>query len=232
MRGSRYTKERTEAVKLRRSGLSISDIEEKLGINRSTLSGWFKDIVLTKSQIEHLSLNQQMALRGAQVKAATWHRAQKRQRIIVAQSEAASVLRNLDLRNRDILDLALAMLYWGEGFKKELGVGIGNTDPDMLRFLIHVLRENYQVPNSKLTAQLHLRADQNETTEVSYWSKALGIPKGNFKWTQFDKRTAGYKTYENYHGVCTVYCHNVAIQRKLLNISKQFMLGILEKKRA
>ncbi len=39
------------AVSLRRSGDSIRDIEIKLGIPRSTLSGWFKNIQLTDSQI-------------------------------------------------------------------------------------------------------------------------------------------------------------------------------------
>lgn len=232
MRGIRFIQERKRAIELRKKGYSIVAIEEKLGINRSTLSAWFKNIRLTASQAGKLVANKRKALVGAQAKAAMWHGAQKAQRLIVAQRQATEVLVNLNLDDTNLLDLALAMLYWGEGFKRELGVGMGNADPKMLIFLVHVLKRNYKIANNQLTAQLHLRADQSEEAEIRYWSKILGIPEKNFKWTQFDKRTIGSKTYMNYHGVCTVYCHNVAIQRKLLNISRQFVETISRRKRA
>lgn len=47
---SRWANQKQKAVTLRREGNSIKDIEKMLGIPRSTLSGWFKSILLTKRQ--------------------------------------------------------------------------------------------------------------------------------------------------------------------------------------
>ncbi len=229
MRGKRFILEKEEAIKLRKQGFSIVTIEKQLGINRSTLSGWFKDILLTKEQIDKLNRQRFDALKKGRIKAVVWHNLQKQGRLENADFEARQVVEQLDANDSKILDLALAFLYWGEGFKKSLNVGIGNTDPQILKFLIHVLRYNYTIQASELTGQLHLRADQNKEKEILYWSNILGIPAKNFKWTQFDKRTTGKKTYKNYHGVCTIYCYNVAIQRKLINISKQFVEKILKR---
>ena len=39
MRGIKFVKERKEAIRLRRKGFSIVEIQKQLGINRSTLWG-------------------------------------------------------------------------------------------------------------------------------------------------------------------------------------------------
>lgn len=223
MRGIKFIKEREDAVKLRKRGLSIGYIESKIGISRSTISSWLKRVELTKSQKNRLRNQWQLGMIKARKKAVLWHNFQKAKRLERAEREAEAVLKNLNLNNKNILDLALSMLYLGEGFKKSLNVGMGNADPNVLRFLIHVLKNNYQISKNALTAQLHLRADQNEQKEIRYWAKILNISEKNFKWTQFDRRTANRKTYSYYHGVCAIYCYDVAIQRKLLSISKQFI---------
>ena len=204
-------------------------ISKLLGVPKSTLSGWFSDIQLTDAQRKILTQNKVIALSRARKLASAWHRKQKQERLENANFEARQVVEQLDANDSKILDLALAFLYWGEGFKKSLNVGMGNADTQILKFLIHVLHYNYKVPVSELTGQLHLRADQNKEKEILYWSNILDIPAKNFRWTQFDKRTTGKKTYKNYHGVCTIYCYNVAIQRKLINISKQFVEKIFKR---
>ena len=226
MRGIKFIIERENAIKLRKKGFSIGYIENKTGINRSTLSGWFKNVELTKSQKDRLRNHRLEGMIKARKKAVLWHNFQKAKRLKEAEKEAAAVLKSLNLNNKNILDLALSMLYWGEGFKKSLNVGMGNTDPNILRFLIYVLRNNYQVSNDAFIAQLHLRSDQDEQKEIKYWAKILNIPEKNFRWTQFDQRTTNHQTYPHYHGVCTIYCYNVAIQRKLLSISKQFINAV------
>jgi hypothetical protein len=227
MRGVKFIEERKRAVRLRKRGFSIVEIEKKLGINRSTLSGWFKDIQLGQKQRARLAKHWQAGLMRARAKALVWHNTQKRERVAVAEKAAENLLAKIDCSDQNLLELALSMLYSGEGFKHDGNPGMGNSDPLVLKFFIHVLRVAYKVTPDVLTAQLHLRADQNERKEVMFWSKSLGLPIENFKWTQFDRRTIGRKTYKNYHGVCTIYCYDVAIQRKLANISKQFIGKLL-----
>jgi len=61
-----------------------------------------------------------------------------------------------------------------------------------------------------------------------YWSKELNAPVERFGKVSIDKRTLGKPTYPDYKGVCVVDCGNVAIQRKLVYISKKFCQKISE----
>jgi transposase len=51
---SKWSELKPKACKVRRQGISIRSIEKKLGIPRSTLSGWFRDINLSKKQQDNL----------------------------------------------------------------------------------------------------------------------------------------------------------------------------------
>jgi len=210
------------ATRLRRRGLSIGHIENKLGISRSTLSGWFRDIKLTQQQQEKLLERWRGGLVKARVKASQWHKKQKELRLIKAKEDANQILNNLNLRDKNIAELALAMLYMGEGIKSNDETGMGNSDPLILKTFLRILKNNYDIDIKKIRCELYLRADQNENEVKEFWANELKLPMENFKYVHFDKRTEGTKTFSNYKGVCLIRCANVAIQRKLLNISKGF----------
>ena len=218
---------KVRAVILRKSGKSIRYIEGVLGIPRSTLSGWFRDITLSKEQKKILDKNWKRALISARKKATIWHNEQKEKRLVEAQPQAHTTLRGLSMSSSDILDLALAMLYLGEGFKKSNTTGIGNSDPLILKFFIAVLKKNYALPLEKMKCELHLRADQDPLKMKKYWAKELKIPIKNFTSASIDKRTRGSATYSSYKGVCIVRCGTVSIQRKLLYLSKLFCEGVI-----
>lgn len=114
------------------------------------------------------------------------------------------------------------MLYLGEGFKKVPQTGLGNADPVVLKVFVRILQICYSISPEDLSCQLHLRSDQSALREKRYWSKELGIPINRFKFVNFDSRTKGSKTYKDYHGVCAVRVRDIAIQRKLVSIAKQF----------
>lgn len=217
------------AITLRKQGISIKQIEFRLGIPRSTLSGWLKNIKLNKRQKQKLLKKWKGALVKARTKAVLWHNEQKLNHLKEAETKALDVLSKLNTENSSILDLALAMLYLGEGFKGTT-TGIGNSDPMILKFFIAILIKNYGVPVNKLKCELHLRADQNPKKIKAYWSKELQLPLGNFGAVSIDKRTIGSVTYPTYKGVCIVRCGSVAITRKLLYISKIFCQRVIEQR--
>ncbi len=227
MRGIKFVKEREEAIRLRIKGLSIGRIAKHLGINQSTVSPWLKDVELSRKQKDKLKRDWREGLIKARFKAVEWHNAQKAGRLAEARKQSDAVLENLDLDNPDILDLALAFLYFGEGFKSNDETGIGNSDPLILKTFLYILRKNYKIDTQKIRCELYLRADQDGDAMKRHWSKELDIPVENFKQVNFDKRTIGSKTYPAYHGVCSLRCANVAIQRKLINISRDFCERLL-----
>lgn len=216
------------ATRLRKRGLSIRDIEEKLNIPRSTLSGWLKNVELTSRQKEILFQKWKKALIKARKKAVLWHNKQKELRLAKAAQEAENLLSNIDLRNGNIIELALAMLYLGEGHKRSDDTAMGNSDPLILKTFVSILVNFYRISPVKIKCGLHLRADQDPEKIKKFWSRTLGVPLRNFVYANIDKRTAGSKTFPNYKGVCVVRCGNVAIQRKLLNISRGFCEKIKE----
>jgi hypothetical protein len=215
-----------EAMELRKKGNSIPCIARDLGIPRSTLSCWLKNIVLTDEQKAVLKDKEILGLIKARKGAVKYHNNLKKERLILAEKQANETFSRIDSANIDIAELAFAMLYLGEGSKGNT-TSMGNSDPMILKFFIRILIDKYNVSIEKIRCELHLRADQNWEDMKKYWSDALNIPLVNFMTVAFDKRTIGRPTYDNYKGVCVVRCGTVAIQRKLVYLSRLYCSNII-----
>ena len=206
---------------MRRRGVSTRDVEKRLGISRSTLSYWFRKVRLHPRFARRMKIRNKRALIKARIGAVKWHNGQKAVRLQQASHEANMTLSRLDCKNDDIAELALALLYLGEGMKTS-GTALGNSDPLILRFFIKMIQRLYQVESADIKCELHLRADQDPIQLTRYWSKMLKVPIANFRKPSIDKRTIGRPTYAHYKGVCIVTCGRVAIQRKLVYIAATF----------
>lgn len=226
---SRWFKLKPSAIKFRRKGFSIGKIERNLGIPRSTLSGWFKNIKLSQKQEKKILSNWKNALVKARKKAILWHNAQKEKRLEEAKNQALKTMGFIDITDKKILELAAAILYMGEGTKKKVGTEMGSSNPLILKFFLAMLKALYNFDLKKVKCQLNLRADQSPEKMKRFWSKELGVPINNFGYVNLDKRTAGSKTYPHYKGVCHIICGNVAIQRKLVCFSEIFCKKTIEK---
>lgn len=217
-----------QAIKLRQEGTSLREVTKVLNIPKSTLSGWFRNIQLTTPQKKKLKINWLNALCKARREAVKWHNKQKEIRIKTAENQAEEVLKKLNLEDNSITELALSMLYLGEGLKTKSGLGIGNSDPLILKFFVNLLINTFKIDINQIKCSLHLRADQNSEKLKKYWSKQLKLPLKNFRSSSIDRRTIGRPTYKSYHGVCVVQCGNIAIQRRLLFISRKFCKSIIK----
>lgn len=211
-----------KAVKLRKNGFSIGKVERQLGIPRSTLSGWFKNIKLANKQLEKIEREWKNDLKKARKKAVIWHNNQKLLRLEEADKAAKKTIENIDFNNLAFFELALAFLYLGEGAKRNIETAIGSSDPKILKFFLKGLRNVYGIDTGKIRCELYLRADQDPDKIKSYWSRSLNIPLKNFRQVNIDKRTKGTTTYSYYKGVCNLRCGNVAIQRKLMSLANLF----------
>lgn len=214
------------AITLRQNGLSMTLIERKLGIPRSTLSGWFKTVELNEKQRLKLTKDGKDGWKRARQKAVEWHRAQKALRLLHAKQEALKTLENIELTD-SVLDLAFAMLYFGEGSKSGT-TSLASSDPLILKFVLKVLERNYAITPDMVRCELHLRADQDPAKLKQYWSSELGVPLERFRGVYIDKRSVGKPTYQRYKGVCVLYCGPVAIQRKLIYLYNLFCQQVAE----
>lgn len=212
---------------LRRQGMSMTAIERQYGIPRSTLSGWFKDIQLTEVQRTRLMRNQKDGWKKAREKAVVAHTTQKQARLEAAEQAATRTVSQIDLSNEAVLDVALAMLYLGEGAKSN-ATSIANSNPMVLRFVLAVFFKNYHLTPEDIRCDLHLRADQNGAALQRYWARELTLPIECFKYIAYDQRTRNKPTYSHYKGVCVVTANQIAIQRKLIAVYNQFCTKISE----
>lgn len=228
---SRWSKHKPTAVALRREGNSIGVIEEKLGIPRSTLSGWFRSVQLTEKQQLKLKQRSDQGLIRARVLAAEWHNTQRNARIDKAAQLAEKTLGCLP-DSLAVSELALAFLYLGEGAKTKSRTSLGSSDIRIARFFVRCLREVYDLSDEYIKCYLHLRADQDSDALKSYWSKELKIPLSNFRKSSIDIRTMGKPTYSTYKGVCVIECGKVEIQRRLMYIANSFCDRIGENRKA
>ena len=224
-----YILKKKEAIKFRQKGKSIVEIVNKLGVPKSTLSGWFKNVRLSNKQSEVLEKNKQEALVKARLLAARWHTTQKDERIKVAQSEAGTILATTTPSDLVLLEVALAFLYLGEGSKRNT-MSLANSNPQILKFYLTAFDVLYGIKRNSLSYYLHLRADQNPDELILFWSKVLEVNKNRFKLPSIDKRTVNRPTTSNYKGVCVAAKGNIKVQRRLLEISAIYSNMILQKK--
>jgi hypothetical protein len=223
---SKWFESKNKATSLRKKGLSIRYIENKLGIPRSTLSGWFKDVKLSKRQKDKLHKKWVDALIKARKKAVLVHNKGRRDRRESIRQEVEKFTSGMEV-DKKTGELLMAIFYLAEGGKTENSFNIANSNPKILKGVINLQRYLYKLDESKFSCCLHLRKDQDENILKEFWSKTLNIPKCKFTKTQFDKRTIK-KTYDHYKGVCTVNYFDMALQRRILYLGEK-LLEIINK---
>ncbi|MDP2663986.1 MAG: hypothetical protein Q8P08_00910 [bacterium] len=111
-----------------------------------------------------------------------------------------------ELKKRSTSKIALAMLYLGEGSKKQRGaLMFGNSDPSVVRLFLNLLRYCYNIDEKKFRCTLQCRADQNIKKLEKFWSKITGIPPSQFYKARIDPRTIGKPSKKlDYKGVCRI----------------------------
>jgi transcriptional regulator with XRE-family HTH domain len=163
------TAERERARRLRREeGASVKELARLLGVSKSSVSLWVRDIELTEAQ--YLALRRRMGGRidGSRANAV---RALARRRM---EQDSG----RMRARRGRLLHAAGCMLYWAEGSRSRNVIEFTNSDPAMVSFFLRFLRECYSVPNPKITVTCNLFADHLERQREieQFWLDMLRLP--------------------------------------------------------
>jgi transcriptional regulator with XRE-family HTH domain len=187
---------RLKARELRKKGVSVKDIAEKLKVSKSTASIWSRDIILTIEQLEKL---RRASLKGAEkgrLKSALLQKKKWQDNMDFHFESGKKILGKLS--NRELLIAGLA-LYWGEGSKKSRTIELCNSDPAAIQFFIAWLKKFFLIKNEDLRGYIGINAihKSREAIVKEFWSKITGIPLAQFTKISY-KKTKNKKVYENY----------------------------------
>ncbi|MBI2035200.1 MAG: helix-turn-helix domain-containing protein [Candidatus Liptonbacteria bacterium] len=208
-------KEKALALKLRREGMSYSQIKSMLKISKSTLSYWLRDYPLSKDRIRELrDCNEVRIERYRETRRKTKEELLKK----IYNEEKEKIL---PLAERDLF-IAGLFLYWGEGSKTQDGqISVSNTDPVVIKMTLRWFQKVLLVPKEKIYIKLHLYQDMDISKESLFWSRLLQIPLSQFKNPYIKKSNREGITYKvGYgHGTCNLTVGNA-------NLNKKVMMGL------
>ncbi len=205
--------EQVKARELRKKGMSLNEIVETLGVSKSSVSIWVRDIVLTMKQKKRLSK-----------KGHTMEAIEKRRKIIldrgiaerqVHTDKAINSIKNISDKELKYLGIAL---YWGEGAKTQrCRVELANSDPYLIKIMILFLKRVCKVPHNRLHGHLFLHPHLDTMKAEKYWSKVSGIPLTRFqKTTQAHNKASKNKKDSLPNGTFTIGVYDTKLFLKIM----------------
>lgn len=200
------------AISMRQTGMSYSQIRDKLRIPKATLSDWFSSeswsneirrrLTKAASTQNTVRIIQLANLRGSHLSRA----------YASAKIEAAEELETLKYNP---LFISGIMLYWGEGDKRTRHITrLINTDAEMIRLYVLFLKNACRIPEEKIRATVTIYPDLDPEQCISYWSRISGIGPERFgKCATIQGR---HKTRKLSYGMCTVFVSSTYFKVKML----------------
>lgn len=196
------TKDREKAIVLREQGMSYSQIKEKLGISKSTLSSWLRDMPLSTERLKELRDTSEVRIEKTR---ATKKKKKEDRRRCVYEKVAKDIE-----QSKDTEFVAGFYLYWGEGTKTaEYTVSLTNSDPAVIRCFVLWLK-NFDITTDMLRVKLHIYADQDERSVKHFWSEVTGVEVCNFYKSYVKASRSDSKSYKGMftNGTCSVVYHS------------------------
>ncbi|MFZ3043922.1 MAG: hypothetical protein WA058_02330 [Minisyncoccia bacterium] len=182
---------RNRALKLRLVGKSYNEIRDSLGVPKSTLSGWFKHVVL--SDAASARLRSRSSLGSATL--IKRNKLQTKKAIHRAREIQESAKKKIPvLTKRDLLVVG-TVLYWAEGYKRlkikdgkermDHTISFVNADAEMISVFVQFLQNILRIPSEKIRLTMRLYAHINENEARAHWMRATGLSCGRFFKTTF-----------------------------------------------
>lgn len=161
-------KERERARELRAQSWTMPDIAAELGVSRSSVSLWVRDVEFVPNP------------RRTRTQTGHTNKLRLRKLAEIEQLDCDGIEQIAQLSEREFLLVGVA-LYVGEGFKRDGQVGMANTDPSVLRFFVTWLRRCFDIDETRLRVRLYLHEGLDLEAAEQFWSDLLEIPHCQFR---------------------------------------------------
>lgn len=159
--------EQARARALRAEAWTLAEIAAELGVARSSVSLWVRDVPFVPRP-RNRGASSQRPHPLAVAKAAE-----------IAAADEAGRSRIGELTDRDLLIAGVA-LYAGEGGKTGSRVRFTNTDPRMVALFCQWFRTFFAPDESRLRLMLYLHRGLDLAAAQAFWADVTGIPRAQF----------------------------------------------------
>ena len=164
-RGKVHLQERAREMRAR--NMTLHDIATALGVAKSSVSVWVRDVPFTPSRRRT----------GPQRRPHPAHEAKLAQ---IAALNAEGIER-IGTLSDDAFFVAGIALYAGKGGKRDGQVLFANTDSGMVRFFCAWLRRFFRIDETRLRARVYLHEGLDLDAAYSHWSEVTGVPTDQFR---------------------------------------------------
>lgn len=168
--------EQAEARRLRAEGRSLKEIAEQLGVAKSSVSLWVRDLPTLSPEGRS-----ERARRAAE---ARWQpeRARRQRAHQATRDEASGSVG--ELSGRELL-LAGVLLYWAEGEKSKAyrparRLRLINSDPDVIRFYLAWL-DHLGVSREDLNFRVCIHESADVPAAQQFWAELVGAEEGQMR---------------------------------------------------
>lgn len=205
--------ERQQARQLRRTGLPLAEIAARLGVSRSSVSLWVRDVEFS-APVRPPPLGRRRGPNALQ---------RRRQAEIDRLVEEGRV-RIGRLTEREFLVAGVA-LYAGEGTKRDGAVRFANSDPRMILFFCCWLRRFFEIDESRLRVRLYLHEGLDLAATIAYWSALTGIPPAQFGKPYRAVADPSIRHAKHVHGCVTVSYSCSPTHRSIMGLVSALLSG-------
>jgi len=204
--------EKQKAIELREKGYSLREISDKLDISKSTASIWLRNVEISNKAILRLRSITNLA----RLKAVETNRIKNdelRKEIENRGKEVSGQIHDKNSLNK----IYCALLYWCEGGKRHERVNFVNSDPEMMRVFVTLLRNSFDLDESKFRVLVHIHEYHNDLEQKKFWSDVTGININQFHKSYLKPHT-GKQKRNNYPGCASLnyYDYKIALELKYI----------------
>ena len=203
-----------KAIKLRRKGYSFREIGEILNVAKSTAGVWSRAEQLdekARARIRQLGdKGRERAIKTNKI---------KRESIWQKIAMECSVLKDSRDYGSNDYKIFLALLYWAEGEKRSGKFVFVNSDKEMIKLYLSLLRKSFLIDENLFSIWLHLHEYHDQKEMISFWSKVTGICKNQF--SVYNKPHTGINKKPGYKGCLSIRYKDSKILKEIFIIIKR-----------
>ncbi len=201
--------EQERARELRARNMTLQDIATDLGVAKSSVSLWVRDVPFTPSKRRT----------GPQRRPHPFHEAKLAQ---IAALDAEGIQRLGTLGEAAFL-AAGAALYAGEGAKRDGAVNFANTDERIVGFFCAWLRTFFDIDEARLRVRVYLHEGLDLEGAEEHWSAVTGVPRCQFRRPYRAAADSSRRLTKHEFG-CVYVCYScVATHRRIMGLIRALL---------